>query len=200
MQRSVPESLGFLDNIQDREFRRPLQDPLRWELQFLVPLRMFWTIDEYAHLRNDRKSSGGVPDEGVNAKTTPLEKNLSGLLGEVPLADHLGIPFDTVSGLQGDGGVVDLIFAGRTLQVKFNGYYFGDLYFGKDRPFLADVGILVTPGRERATVAFKGWMFNEEFHEVAVSKNYGIPSKPVQAVDQHKLRPIQDLPGILGVQ
>ena len=200
MRESDPESLVFLDCINEREWRRPLQVPLPWEVPLPVPVEMFQTIDRFAHMRNDQKEAGGVVDEGVDESMSPLEKNLSGLLGEVPLADYLGIPFDTATGLQGDGGIVDLIYGGRTLQVKFNGYYFGDLYFRKEKPFSADVGILVTSGRDRATVVVKGWMFREKFCELSAPKVYGKhASKPVDAVDQHRLRPIQHLPWELGI-
>lgn len=143
-----------------------------------------------ARVRNNGKI-GVVPSRKVDRNRDDLEINFIGVIAEKAVASLLGTHIDRAERM-GDGGV-DLAVGGKTIQVKFNTYANGDLYFNSLTDFAADIGVLVVPHREKLKVV--GWIEREEFRERATVRDFGYGERV--CVRQSQLRPMPGLRWLL---
>jgi len=155
------------------------------ELDYLMKL---------AHKRNDPKK-GIVKNKKVDRRFSDVETNFQGLMGEAAVAKLLNVPIDDNISLKGDGGITDLLWKSYTIQVKYNNYSYGDLYFFNVNEFKADIAFLVLPLNNAESggrvVNVRGYMTREEFKKTyeEVDWGYGLRHR----VPQHLLHDVRDL-------
>jgi hypothetical protein len=147
-------------------------------------------LELMARQRYQPKLAAGFGASKADDKSSFHEVNVRGVVGEYAVAKYLDLPLNTESyGLWGDSGH-DLIYRGKTLQVKFNTHFDGDLYFPKADKFISDYGVLVV--REALyRVRIAGYIDRESFMLHKQVKNYG--KNDVWAVEQRHLMPIEAL-------
>jgi len=118
-------------------------------------------IEKLAHGRNDPKI-GVVRNRRIDQKRGDLQINFKGLLAEHAVATALGIKINKETGLYGDGGITDLVFRGKTVQVKYNFYRDGSLYFNFQSELKADIAVLVVPHSEKG-LNIIGYITQDDF-------------------------------------
>jgi len=142
-----------------------------------------------AHGRNDPKI-GVVRNRRVDQKRSDIRLNFGGIKGEFAVAKFLDINIDESISLSGDGGVFDLIYDGKKIQVKFNNTLDGDLYFNQLSEFRADIAIL-TVSADGIIIRVVGWIDRENFESSYKIKNWGYGNR--FCVSQKKLFPMSFL-------
>ncbi len=136
------------------------------------------------HLRNDHKI-GVVQNKRIDQRQDDLTINIRGLWGELAVAELYHVPIDDVQRLNGDSGL-DLEIDGRTVQVKYNTYPHGDLYFNTVDDFICDLAFLTVPFSEReGAVNIIGWITREEFILFHTRRDYGYGSRVI--IQQNQL-------------
>lgn len=145
-------------------------------------------LEMLAHGRNDPKI--GVVRNRRVADKTDFQMNLDGLKAEYVVAKYLGVPMDDEISLRGRRRNGDLNYLGQRLEVKYNSWATGDLYFNDLYDFRADVAVLVVPG-VKGSVRIVGWIERGDFAKKAEVKNWGHGARV--SVSQMDLKPIEEL-------
>ena len=139
------------------------------------------------------------------AGKTAVQANFEGLVGEFAFAACYGIPFDEKIALDYGGhgrGDWDFVIGKTTIEVKYNPYTYGVLYFdGHRKPLTQDVGALVIPqfsitkpqpvaecGDETSSVVVVGWISRDAFNFLKTPRDF-LKGKDVKAVEQNDLQP-----------
>ena len=117
----------------------------------------------------------------VSAKDD-VQINYEGALGEVAVSKLLNADLQAEGYNKGDGGI-DMECGNTSIDVKWSTT--GELYFNK--PMVADIAVMTTPGTDYYVVNIMGWIEKEEFNRRSFSQRYG-GYKPVKAVRVDQLR------------
>ena len=121
--------------------------------------------------RQAQKGGRGQLDESISPRGA-ADTEIGGLIGEFAVAQYYselnGEDIQPNLQMEADDGY-DLTINGYTVDVKFNSYSFGDLYFLNEDKFKADIGMLVIPKskmyreEEHPIVRLAGWVTRKEF-------------------------------------
>jgi hypothetical protein len=136
------------------------------------------------------KISKGVSSIGYNKRRNRLGIDIDGLIGEWCVCAMLNARLDDSISLSGDCGW-DTEVHGIKIDVKYNTYQNGWLYFMSPHDFKADKAVLVVPTDFKDTYRIAGSIDKQTFldtHETTdwgYGKRYGLP--------QYRLNPITDL-------
>lgn len=157
----------------------------------IINLEKHWDeINTIAKERTKLKKSNRIKTKKQDSARNDFLIQLNGLLGEYAIAEYLNVPVNKENTLGGDGGH-DLEFFDKKIEVKYNTYDYGDLYFDKSNGyfFKADVAFLVVPTSNEKKVRIVGWITRKRFKQIYKIKNYG--KGPRQAVTQDKLTDLE---------
>jgi hypothetical protein len=139
------------------------------------------------HIRNDHKQPFINRKRLVDKNQTDRIANIRGLWAEIAVAYLYDTTIDETQRPGGDHGI-DLYIDGRTVQVKYNTYYYGDLYFNSLDEFVCELAFLVVPGGRRDGLVYVvGWITREEFENIHTVKDYGYGDRV--RVEQKHLHP-----------
>ena len=111
-----------------------------------------------ASYRQWQKRGRGQVNQKIS-KQDALTTEISGLKGEFGVAQYYGL--EPNLGLEADKGW-DLIINGKTVDVKYTGLWYGDLFFTDATHFKAEVALLATAVGTTG-VELKGWIERERF-------------------------------------
>lgn len=145
-------------------------------------------LEELAHARNDPKI-GKVPNQRIDDRQNDLDMNLGGLKAELAVAKLLQCELDTSISIAGRRKPYDLQAQGKTIEVVYNTYRGGDLYFNKPDRLQADVAVLVVPFRKGVNVV--GYITRGEFNDLYRWKSWGYGWRA--SIWQGQLHPIEEL-------
>ena len=111
-----------------------------------------------------------VQSKKVCADASDSEIGKWGLMAEYAVVSSCGqnINMDLYQD-HGDFGI-DTIIKGKTLDVKFNGYRNGYLYFISPKHFVADIGCLCVPGDDEYEIEMVGIINRKIFLENSTQK------------------------------
>jgi len=161
-------------------------DPVIW-----ISLSDLEWITEIAHGRNDDKIRY-VTNRRVDQNQSDIDMNVAGLAGELAVARFLGVSVDTTFSLSGDNGS-DIHLTGKTIQVKFNTYPRGDLYFNTVDDLQSEIAVLTVP-QERGSLSMirlAGWIRRTDFSKIARMRDWGYGQR--MCVDQGRLSSLHEL-------
>jgi hypothetical protein len=125
----------------------------------------------------ENKRNNKVFDMRYNTNKSSEETDFDGFLAEFAVRKLLGIEFVEEFFEKDDGGI-DIVYKGRTWQVKWCNYRFdGHFFINSNKELLADVGVLVIPTGDENILNVRGWISRERFYnELKEQREHGIES------------------------
>jgi len=145
-----------------------------------------------ARSRVKRLHRDKVPNKKIDQSRSDSDIDVSGVIAEYVVAKAFGIKLIPSTGtLRGDGGVYDLIFNDKLVQVKFSYYKTGKLVFVLREDFKADIAILVVPKSDKV-MRICGWITRNDFVNKCKINGAFFGHYPNAYVDQSDLKPIEE--------
>lgn len=149
-------------------------------------------MDQVRHMaaaRHDPKRARDVVDRKIDGNRSSFEIEVAGTMGEAAVAKALRVPMHLLIGVAGDGREGDLVYRGRSVQVKHRFWRRGYLIFSTLDKFKADVAVMTCPGNRENEVEIVGYVDRSWFLQEMERKDFGYGLH--YALASERLRPFE---------